>query len=213
MRGGALDQTLERSDALTRAGRHDEHLELMREAVRRFPDQDEVLIRAAAAHVMEAPEEAARLAVRAVTLAPGDPAMLTRAASVAFALERYEQATAWVKDATARADGDFPLAFDLIHLGGKLAIVRGDDEHAEQLLRAAFEQEPETPGHAEVLAGLLEERGRPREALAVIDEADSRRSSSARLDTLRTRLRIAVEEPDNLPPGDTIDDGNGDTPR
>lgn len=89
---GDLDETLDRSDELTRAGRHDEHLALMREALTRHPSELEVVIRAAEAHVVEAPEQAAELAREAVEWAPEDPVTLTRAASVMFTVERIEEA-------------------------------------------------------------------------------------------------------------------------
>ncbi len=87
-----LGETLDRSDELTRAGRHDEHLALMRETLLLYPGELEILIRAAEAHVVEVPEQAAELAREAVEWAPEDPVTLTRAASVMFTVERIEEA-------------------------------------------------------------------------------------------------------------------------
>jgi len=129
----SLDETLTRSIELTRAGRHKEHLALIREALLLYPGELEVVIRAAGAQVVEAPEEAARLASEAVNLAPEDPATLTRAASVMFSVEQLEEARHLFSRATRTADDDFVLAFDLAYLGAQLAFAYGDDEKAEEL--------------------------------------------------------------------------------
>lgn len=87
-----LGEILDCSDELTRAGRHEEHLELVREALARRPGELEIVIRAAEAHLAEAPERAAELAGEAVERAPEDPVTLMRATSVMLYTERLDEA-------------------------------------------------------------------------------------------------------------------------
>jgi len=198
---GELRETLARSIELTRAGRHEEHLVLMRAALARYPGELEVVIRAAGAYVVDAPEEAAELAREAVKLAPEDPATLTRAASVMFYLGRLEEARELLIRAVARADEDFVLAFDLAYLSGQLALAGGDEDKAEELLQLAFDNQPETPGHGFALAGLLDHRGEYERALEVVEEALRHRPGDQFLEELRVRLRGAAAGSD-VPPGD-----------
>lgn len=205
MRGDAgLPDLLERSLELTREGRHDEHLELMRAAVGRYPSDLEVVIRAAGAHLEAEPARAEHLAERAVEMAPKDPTTLTRAAYLMFALERFDRSLELTRTATKHAEEEFALAFELVHLGGKLAAVRGEIEQAESLLRIAFENEPEAARHGEVLAKLLDGENRHREALTVVEEAVRYRPDDRGLEELRIRLRVILSGLDGLPPGYTV---------
>ena len=78
---------------------------------------------------------------------------------------------------------------ELIHLGGRLAAVAGDDELAEELLRSAFELEPQDLVFGRDLARFLAERGRIDEALIVIDRAQEFAIDTEELARLRSELR------------------------
>ncbi len=64
----------------------------------------------------------------------------------------------------------------------------GEDEQGEQMLREAFEADPEMVGHGQALAGLLEQRGRHAEALEVIDEGLRHRPGDEALTEMRERV-------------------------
>lgn len=199
-----LGQTLTRSDELTRDGRHDEHLALMRDALAWHPGEVEVMIRAGGAHVVDDPEQAAELARGAVRLAPEDPATLTRAASVMFHVARLEEARELLSGAVRGAGDDFVLAFDLAYLTGQLAFAEGDLDNAEQLFRVAFDNRPEAPGHGFALAGLLYDRREHERAQEVVEQALRHRPGDQSLEGLRVQVRVALhglDALDDLPPG------------
>ena len=200
-----LQETLTRSTELTQSGRHDEHLELMRDALAHHRDEPEVVIRAAEAHLVTEPEEAAHLATEAVELAPEDPGTLTRAAFVMFHVDRLDDTQKLFSRATAAADDDFALAFDLAHLGGQLVLARGDEAQALELFELAFENQPETATYGLTLANLLAQRGEHERALQVTEEALRHRPGDQLLEDMRLRLRIAIHGMDAVPPGATFE--------
>ena len=65
----------------------------------------------------------------------------------------------------------------------------GDDELAEELLRSAFELEPQDLVFGRDLARFLAERGRIDEALIVIDRAQEFAIDTEELARLRNELR------------------------
>lgn len=60
---------------------------------------------------------------------------------------------------------------DLDNLNGLLAAFAGEDDLAEEKLRAAVDKEPNNEPFARNLAVFLAERGRLREGAEVLDEA------------------------------------------
>jgi Flp pilus assembly protein TadD len=163
---------IERSNELVRQRRDAENADLLQAALERFPDAPHVRLHAAAAAVAGQDPEAAETLLRgAVCIAPDDPAVLTHAAFLAFDLDRYGKAETWIRRAVAIAPSDFVLAGSVAHLVGKLALVRGELDLAEQMLRLGFELEPTMFGHGMLLGALLEHRGRVAEALGVLEEA------------------------------------------
>lgn len=199
-----LRESLDRSDELTRAARHDEHLALMREALSRHPADLEIVIRAGEASAVEAPERAAELVREAVKMAPGDPATLTRAALVMFYAKRLDEARKLCIRAMETATEDFALSFDLAYLGGQLFLAYGDQDKAGEFLQIAFNGQPETVGYGYALADLLERRGEYERALEVAEEAVRHRPGDEPLEEPRVRLRFAVHGVDALPPGYSV---------
>jgi tetratricopeptide (TPR) repeat protein len=149
----------ERSRRLVAADRLDENAELLREAVGRFPGDAQVhLLGAAATRAVGSHEEADRLTRRAGELAWDDPYRLTWAASQMLDLGDVDEAQRWTRRVQDLAPDDFDWAADLAHLVGRLALARGREDYAEQMFRAAFELDPDTPAHGRRLAELLERR-------------------------------------------------------
>jgi tetratricopeptide (TPR) repeat protein len=142
----------------------------------------------AAARLPNDPASAERLVRGAVRDAPDDPYVLARAATLMFALERYDEAQAWTRHAAARAPEGFELMGTLAHVTGKLALVRGDEDTAERFLRVAFELDPELEAHVRVLAALLERLGRIDEALDVFKRAVRARPDDQQLREALARL-------------------------
>lgn len=165
------DALLDKSLKLTRAGLHAENEKLLRDAVERFPIDAELVFRLAVAICEQHPHESKQHLRRAVSLAPDDPGILTRGASLMFALGDVKAAREWAEQARTRAQDGFPLLIPLIHLIGKLAEGQGSYEAAEQALTIAFREEPETVEHARVLAQFYVRRGRLREAAEVVSTA------------------------------------------
>lgn len=175
----------------------------MRSALAQHPDELEIVIRAAGAHIGEAPNQAAELAERAVQLAPEDPSTLTRAAQVMLATARLDEARDLCGRASRSAGEGFTLAFDLAHLAGRVALGYGNEEKALELLQLAFDNQPETTGHASALADLLERRGEHARSLEVLEQAIRHRPKDRALDSRRVQLRVALYGVDALPPGYT----------
>jgi tetratricopeptide (TPR) repeat protein len=168
-----VDSIIRRSRELKDAGRDEDNLRLLREGVERFPIDPALCVWAAssfAAAGSEA-EEALELLGRAVSVAPMDAGVLTRAATVAWGLNRVDELRDYLDRANRVASDDFVLAVDLVHLEGCLALLEERLEDAERLLRAAFEAEPSVVGNGQVLGKLYLEQGRVDEALAVAAEA------------------------------------------
>jgi tetratricopeptide (TPR) repeat protein len=149
-----------RSRELVVADRLSENAELLRDAVRRFPEEAEVhLLAAAAERSVGAHEEGERLTRRAGELAWDDPHRLTWAASQLLDIGDVDEAQAWIQRVHELAPDDFEMAADLVHLVGRLAWARGREEEAEKMLRTAYELDPDTPAHGQVLEELLERTG------------------------------------------------------
>ena len=176
------------SVALHREGRHRENEQLMRAALRRFPFSPEVLLQAAAAFLLTAPDGTATLARRAAEISPEDPGVLFRAAHLLFAAHEFEASREYLTRAQHLMTPDFPVFVDAIHLAGKQAFHAGDLDEAERALGTAFERAPESSGHGQVLAKLYRARGKPSEAREVVRRARVYRPDDPRLIELEREL-------------------------
>jgi len=171
-RAKEVEDILARADALDDEGFEQESADLLRDAVRRFPDEPEILLKAAIFVYDSAPDEARGLLRATARLAEHDPNMLTRCAASLVSQRAFDDAEEVIKAAAALApDGDFELEWALINTTGRLAGQLGNYEPAEEYLLAAFEAEPETPQFGEDLARLYEYLDRSDEAVEVLDEA------------------------------------------
>lgn len=128
---------------------------------------------------------------RAVALAPDDPAVLMRAASVRFDCGEVDAAWELALRAAALAKPHFVLGSNLLHLLGCILLVRGERDAAREALATAFEADPADLGHGRVLAEVYAEDGEREKALDVISIALEHRPDDADLIELRRRLRAA----------------------
>ena len=140
----------------------------MRRALAEFPDEPEFCIRYALAVIEDEPQRAIVYVQRAAKLSGADPGMLARCAAIMYDLGEYEHSRCYVKQLVPLAGDDFVLMTDVVHLIGKLAAEKGNEEVAERYLTKAFEAEPGVQGHARHLALLLMSLGRSEEALGIV---------------------------------------------
>ncbi len=160
------------SSELMREHRVEEGTKLLEEAIKSFPDDPHLRLRAAALALMAQDIEQAKLRVRqAVELAPDDPGVLTHAASHMEAMHEHEAAERWVRTAASLVPDDFELAGHLSHLMSKVLLRHGHADRAEAMARKAFEADPAMPEHGVMFAALLEGRGDVGEARAVIEQS------------------------------------------
>jgi Flp pilus assembly protein TadD len=165
------DQVVERARDLLRQRRDQENLALLTDAVERFPDHPEIRMLYATTLIPSRPDDAVWEAATAIQLDPDDPWRLTRAASLMFHLGELDTARDYAARASQLSPPNFALELVLVNLGGKLAAAEGNQELAEEALRAAVEEEPEEEAYARDLAAFLANLGRKADALRVIDEA------------------------------------------
>ena len=179
----------ERSQALVAADRLGENAELLREAIRRFPDDPTVLLNGGAATLaVDSIDEAKGYVRRAAELAWDDPGRLTWAASLMLNLSEFNEAKEWAVRAAETAPDDFELTGALSFVLGRVALAFDQQQDAEQALRGAFDLEPSAPGRAELLAQVLERTNRPTEALEVLSEALRHRPEAEDLTRMRDRI-------------------------
>lgn len=186
-----LRQVLLQSRRFAREGRTEENQALLADAVRRFPEEPELLLQLGISISAVQPEGSLKYVHEAVRLAPEEPALLFRCASLLFSLGEYDDSRAYAKRARTHATEDFPLLIDLIHLAGKLAEHKGNYPDAEKALRTAFCEDPKTPGHGRVLAEFYRRRARMGEALDVVAEARSHLPDDESLEQLRAEILAA----------------------
>jgi Flp pilus assembly protein TadD len=133
------------------------------------------------------PDDVAAEAVKAVELAPDDPATLMRAGHVLLGRDRVA-ARSCASRANELAKPDFVLMGGLDNLNGLLAAFAGEDELAEEKLRSAVDREPSSESFAKNLAVFLAERGRLQEGAEVLDEAIKHIEHKDELERMRDRM-------------------------
>jgi Flp pilus assembly protein TadD len=164
-------EIIEQSTRFLNERRDAEDLSLLAEAVERFPQDPEIRIRYASALLPFQPEEVPAQARLAVDLDPDNPSFLTHAASLMFRSDDVDAAREYVGRASRLAPKDFLFAPELANLGGVILAHDGDNELAEEALRAAVEAEPHNGRFAADLALVLAANERIAEARTVLDEA------------------------------------------
>ena len=117
-----------------------------------------------------------------------DPETLFRVASALWWEDETKECFRALRRLTEIVDEDFIFITDMLHLAGLIAREAGNDERAEQALRAAFEEAPESRGHGRWLAGLLVDHERYDEALDVVQVALEHRPGDVDLIGMRDWL-------------------------
>ena len=183
-----LDRAIAHAGRLLSERRDRENLEFLEEAVQRFPDNAEIQLLYATALLASRPDEVASQVVKAVDLAPDDPIILVRAASLMLNRDETEAARLYTERARQLAEPGFVLEGGLARLEGVLAAFEKKYELAEEKLRFAVETDPEFYTFVRDLARVLETRGRQTEAIEVIDQALPRVNKRDDLERLRREL-------------------------
>jgi len=182
------EEARETAQVLLNSRRDAELLEFCESVVEMFPQDAELKMLYATALMKSRPGDAREQIEASIALEPDHSWRLFRAASLSFFLGDYAASRAYLERAY-RGGSDPTLLRELIHLGGRLAAVAGDDELAEEALRSAFELEPQDLVFGRDLARFLAERGRIDEALIVIDRAQEFAIDTDELARLRAELR------------------------
>jgi tetratricopeptide (TPR) repeat protein len=169
-RGRELATVIECGRKLIRQGEDQKALELLEEAVHRFPESAEIRMMLVTVYRELRPEDVVAQIAKAVELGADDPAIQVRAGHVLWNCDDLEGARKCATRASELADDDFILAADLEGLLGRLAARAGEYTFAEEKLRSAAQREPEYSTHVFRLARFLWARGRDEEALTVIHE-------------------------------------------
>lgn len=127
---------------------------------------------------------------RAAELGRDDPGLLVMCAATMVQMGGVDEIEPWVQRADELADEAFPLGNELVWLKGCVLWARGDDAHAEPLLRAAFFADPEKQSGvplADVYIGLNDlER-----ASAIVEESLRRGGRHPVLQEMRNWLASA----------------------
>ena len=133
-------------------------------------EADRLVRRGAELTAASAPEAQEPLE-EAVSLAPDDPDILVRAASLSFDNGHYERSREWLDRAHEHATPDFDLVPTMAFLGGLLVLREGRTGDALLLLQGAFEAVPSARGWGYELAIQLLRAGRTDDARSVAAQA------------------------------------------
>jgi thioredoxin-like negative regulator of GroEL len=167
-----LEDDTERAHQLFTRGSEAAALDFIADAVARHPEDAELRLLHATLLLEYGPDRAGEEALKALELGPDDdPVFLVRVANPLMHADLIEEARTAIARARELAPPDFLFEPELQNGEGKLAAIDGRFEVAEPLYRSALAAEPDNGPFALDLARFLKNRGRPEEAVAVIDEA------------------------------------------
>jgi predicted Zn-dependent protease len=185
-----VDWAVWAADSLAAQGQLDEHVELLRDAMRLHPDEPQLMLRLALAIVEKAPGEADELVRRSLEVGVhDDPEALYRAVSVLYRLGKDDETLRVANEIIALAPQGFRFSIDLEHLVGRMLVRRGLLAEAEPRLRSSFELDPSSHGFGVRLAEMLLQSGRPNDAAEVVAQALVHRPEDSELLRLRTQLQ------------------------
>lgn len=183
-----LAAAIHRGRTLQVEQRYDEFHQFLQEAVQQFPDDPAIRLLYATSLLDVRSGDVVPEAIKAVELAPNDPMILTQAASLIFNQGAVERARPYVTRAEELAPEDFIFTAELKGLAGQLRAHDGDDEFAEEALRAAVNLKPDQEALARHLAEFLADRYRMEEAVEVIDRALKLTKKKEHLERLRVEM-------------------------
>jgi Flp pilus assembly protein TadD len=170
------------------SGQDSEALEFLEQAIQRFPEDPEIRVLYALILLVFRPEDVAAEAAKAVELGPDDPIILVRAGHLLLDRGDRETAQSCADRANELAPPDFILMAGLDNLTGSLAVFAGEDDLAEEKLRAAVDGEPNSEPYARNLAVFLAEHGRLQEGAEVLDEALKHIKKKDEVERMRDRM-------------------------
>lgn len=183
-----LTAIIEQGHELLAAQQEQEAIEFLERAVEQFPEDPEIRILYASILLASRPNDVAAEAAKAVELGPDDPVILVRGGHLLLGRGEVEAAQSCAARASELSRPDFVLLSGLESLKGRLAALSGEDEVAEEQLRAAAARDPLYSTFALDLAKFLIGQGREAEALEVIDGALAHAKEKADLKRLRTEI-------------------------
>jgi thioredoxin-like negative regulator of GroEL len=149
-------------------GPEEEAREFLEAAAQRFPDDAEIRLLYSSILLATRPEHGMQEARSAVELAPDEPIYLIRVAWMMFRTEP-ELSRDYAARAQEMGGGNCLFAPELTQLEAHFSLEDGDEEGAEVRFRAALEGDPENGDIALDLATFLSDRGRPLEALEIVE--------------------------------------------
>lgn len=187
-KNGELAAAIDRGLRLIAGGGDQEAFEFLEQASQQFPEDPEIRLLYATSLLPIRPEDAIGEAIKAIELDPDEPVRLARAANLLFNMGQIGTARSYAKRAKEQVTPDFWFYPALLNLDGNFAALDGDDERAEEGLRAAMERDPEGGMFAVDLAKFLAKRGRNDEALEIVDQALTRSKRKEPLERLRGEL-------------------------
>jgi tetratricopeptide (TPR) repeat protein len=179
---------------LIRRGHEQEALEVFEKAVQQFPEDAGVQLSYGTILLTFRPDEVVAEVSKAVELGPDNPAILVRAAHLAFDRGERDLARTWTARANEVVQPDFVLMSGLEHLNALFAGIDGEYDVAEEKLRSIVQDDPEFFAYPRDLARLLVFRGRQAEAIAVLDAAMERVKDKHYLEELRAKIVASEAE-------------------
>ena len=165
--------------------------------VQRFPEDAEIRLLYASTLLAFRPDDADAEVEKAVELGWDDPVILVRAGNQLLGSGEFETARNCAARANELVRPGFILEAGLIGLEGRIAAVDGNDDVAEEKLRAAMAKDPDYPMFAINLARFLNSRDRRMEAIATIDDALTTCKMNDGLQELRDEILGSAVEDDN----------------
>lgn len=183
-----LSLARERAKELLLAQNDQETLEFLEQAVQKFPDDAEIRLRYATILVAFRPDDVATEAAKAAELGFDDPRILVGAGHRLLFGGNLEAARTCATQASELAQPGFVLTASLANLKGRVAALSGEDDHAENELRAAIEGDPTHAPFASDLAVFLAEHNRLNEAVGVLDETLEHAEEKDKLERMRARM-------------------------
>ena len=188
-----LEQIYKKAHALASEDLYDEENAFLREALRKYPDDPELLVRMGASDMTTDPERAKDCLRRAYSLSPDDPWRVARCAILMADLSEFGDAERFARRAQELAPTDFVFEPDISYVLGRAAYSRHQYAEARSLLTAAFEGEPAVPEHAEWLAHFYyTAEDDAVTALKVLAQGLLHRPADRRLTTLRDQILAYV---------------------
>jgi Flp pilus assembly protein TadD len=187
-----LAEAIDHSGRLLSEDRNQENLEFLERARKQFPGDAEIQLLYATTLLLFRPDDVALEAAKAVDLAPDDPVILVRAASIMLGRGEHEVVRSYTQRAKKLAGPNFILEGGIANLEGVLAAIDQQYDLAEERLRFAVEIDPTFDSFVRNLAKFLQSRARQAEAVEVINKALPQIDTKENLERIRRELEDEI---------------------